>query len=138
MSLKHEFRISENVYDEKENSIENTVSISDDLVRYMSDSLCWIQTFWNGKKEKEGLNYYGYTIIKGENVKKLRKVIEAWMHLFENSTSTIILTGDFIVDEDKYERIEVGKEVCLAQLMALEKLCVEAEKGKKAVLHEGI
>ena len=58
--------------------------------------------------------------------------------MFENSTSTIILTGDFIVDEDKYERIEVGKEVCLAQLMALEKLCVEAEKGKKAVLHEGI
>ena len=56
MSLKHEFRISENVYDEKENSIENTISISDDLVRYMSDPLCWIKTFWNGKKEKEGLN----------------------------------------------------------------------------------
>ena len=45
---------------------------------------------------------------------------------------------NFIIDENKYERIEVSKEVCLAQLIALKKLCVEAEKGRKAVLHEGI
>lgn len=138
MSLKHEFRISENEYCDRENSTADTISISDDLVRYMSDSLCWIKTFWNGKKEKEGLNYYGFTIIKGENVKKLRKIIAAWIGLFENSTSRIILTGAYMIDENKYERIEFDKEVCLVQLMALEKLCVEAEKGKKDVLHEGI
>lgn len=86
-----------------------------------------------GLREKNG-----HTIIKGEAVKKLRKVIEAWICLFENSTSRIILTGDYIIDEDRYERIEFDKEECLTQLMALKKLCEKAEKEKKAVLHEGI
>ena len=137
MSLKHDFRIVDTCYGE-EFSNTDIISICDDLIQYMKDSLFWIKTLWNGKKETQGLNYYGYTIITGENIAKLRNVINAWICLFENSEEYIMLTENYLVDEDKYEKIMLNKVEILAQLEAFKKMCEKAEREEKHILHEGI
>jgi hypothetical protein len=138
MSLEHDFKIiTDNCYD-KDVSTGDMISISDDLIRYIRDSLLWIKTLWNGKRETNGLNYYGYTIIVVESIQKLERIISAWILLFENSGDTILLTGDYLIDNDKYETIEFTREECLTQLRALKKMCEKAAIENRAILHEGI
>ncbi len=138
MSLIHEFKIVPDDCYDKEILAAETMSISDDLIRYVNDSLLWIKTLWNGKKETNRLNYYGYTVIMGESLQKLKGIVEAWIYLFQNAGDIIVLTGDFLIDEDKYEKIEFTKEECLAQLRSLKEMCEKAEIENKAILHEGI
>ena len=53
MSLCHEFAIIEK--NNSENFIDanmNAVSISDEIILYIKDSLYWIDTWWNGKEKR--------------------------------------------------------------------------------------
>lgn len=137
MSLIHDFTIVNQNGNTFDSNIK-PVSISDALILYMSDSLNWINCSWNGKEEKKGLNYYGETKIKEKNVGKLKDVIHAWIKLFELSTDEFILTGNYMLKENKYEKISVNKKEVLLQLESLYFLCEKAIEQKKDILHSGI
>lgn len=114
------------------------VSVSDTLVLYIKDSFEWFNSLWNGKQENKGLNYYGFTIIKGESINKLIKIVSAWINLFEISTDEFILTGNYLLEEKKYEKNICDKEKVISELKALKALCDKAVKQKSAIMHEGI
>lgn len=137
MSLVHEFILTNQNGNIFSLDIEK-ISISDDLILYMRDSLNWIDSMWNGKDEKKGLNYYGETIIKEQNVDKLRNVIQAWINLFELSTEDFILTGNYLLEENKYEKVPFNKKDVLLQLKSLYLLCEKAIEQNKDILHSGI
>lgn len=137
MSLIHEFILTnqnKNIFD----SYMEKTSISDALMLYMGDSFNWINSLWNGKEEKKGLNYYGETTIKEKDVGKLRNVIQAWINLFELSTDEFILTGNYLLEENKYEKILFNKKDVLLQLKSLHFLCEKAIGQNKDILHSGI
>lgn len=137
MSLIHEFILTnqnENTFD----SYMEKTFVSDALILYMGDSFNWIKSLWNGKEEKKGLNYYGETIIKEKDVGQLRNVIQAWINLFELSTDEFILTGNYLLEENKYEKVLFNKKDVLLQLKLLHFLCEKAIEQNKDILHSGI
>lgn len=137
MSLIHEFILTnqnENIFD----SYMEKTFISDALILYMGDSFNWINSLWNGKEEKKGLNYYGETIIREKDIDKLRNVIQAWINLFELSTDEFILTGNYLLEENKYEKSLFNKKDVLLQLKSLHFLCEKAIEQNKDILHSGI
>lgn len=137
MSLIHEFILTnqnENTFD----SYMEKTFISDALILYMGDSFNWINSLWNGKEEKKGLNYYGETIIREKDIDKLRNVIQAWINLFELSTDEFILTGNYLLEENKYEKSLFNKKDVLLQLKSLYFLCEKAIEQNKDILHSGI
>lgn len=137
MSLVHEFILTNQNGNIFSLNVEK-ISISDDLILYMGDSLNWIDSMWNGRDEKKGLNYYGETIIREQNVDKLRNVIQAWINLFELSTEEFILTGNYLLEENKYEKVPFNKKDVLLQLKSLYFLCEKAIEQNKDILHSGI
>ncbi len=118
------------------NSLE--IKVDDFIILYIKDSLKWIKTTWVSGLYKESIDYYGQSIISGEDLRKLLCIIGAWMSLFDLSTSDTELTGDFLIDEQKYERIKIKKEDLLKQLSGLHCLCKDAIDNNHSVLHIGI
>ncbi len=138
MALTHGFYVID--FDEhgiiKKNSAE--VTLDDIIILYIKDSLNWIRTTWASGLYKESIDYYGQSIISGEDLSKLLCIIAAWMSLFDLSTSDTELTGDFLIDEQEYERVKIKKENLLKQLSGLHCLCKEAIENNHSVLHIGI
>ena len=112
--------------------------VSDDLLRYVDDSLKWINTISNGKKNIQGLSYYGYSIIVDKNINKLRDIVEQWIALFNLANDDILLTGDFQVDELKYEQKYIKKEIIIQELYSLLHICETAINIDGKVLYNGI
>ncbi|EUJ24207.1 coproporphyrinogen III oxidase [Listeria cornellensis FSL F6-0969] len=80
MSLIHDFVISEIIEYQKNRDM---VKVDDNLIMYILDSLEWTESEWNELGEdKKGLNYYGITIFRGENLESLIKIISCWIELF--------------------------------------------------------
>ena len=132
MSLEHSFSVFENT--EK----MDTVSVPDGLITYMNDSLYWIVSLWNRKNANNGLPYYGEATIEGEDIVKLKKILIQWRELFSLGTEEIILTGNYLVDEMKYEKIVYSKGELLEIIDRLIQLCSKAEMMHKYILFEGI
>lgn len=139
MSLTHEFiLIDKKGSDNSSDSLTNKVILSDNFVRYIDDCFQWISTWWNDKEERKGLNYYGYSVIKEYNIIQFEKIIEAWIGIFEIAPEQFILTGDYLVEENKYEKICYQKQNILSNLLSLRNLCKKAIKENKYILHNGI
>lgn len=136
LSLIHEFIIIDQ--NGKFDLDTDKISISDELILYMRDSFNWINSLWNGKEIKKGLNYYGETVIKDKNIDKLKDVIHGWIKLFEVSTDEFILTGNYLLEENRYEQILFNKKEVLIQLKSLHYLCEKAIEQNKDILHCGI
>lgn len=132
MSLEHSFSVFENT--EK----MDTVSVPDGLITYMNDSLYWIVSLWNRKKTNNGLPYYGEATIEGEDIVKFKKILIQWRELFSLGTEEIILTGNYLVDEMKYEKIVYSKGELLEIINMLIQLCSKAEMMHTYILFEGI
>jgi len=90
------------------------------------------------KKEGKGLDYYGYTVIKCENIDKLNQIINSWIVLFEVAPDDFSLTGNYMPEEERYEKNLFNKQNVLSQLKALSDICKEAVKKNKYILHNGI
>lgn len=116
----------------------NSVVISDVIIRYINDSLQWIFSVWNDGKKKRGISYYGYSIIEGEEINKLKSIIIQWESLFRLSPSKIYLTGSFLLEKNQYEKNKIGKECVTGELHSLVEICEEAIKKDANILHNGI
>ena len=132
MSLTHEFAVIEK--GSNINCIDKSmdmVFVSDKVILYIKDSLDWIDTYWNGKtKRNKGLNYYGYT--------KIKNILDAWILLFDTAPEQFILKGDYLIEENEYERDLYSKSELLQQLQSLRDMCIDAMNHDMDILHEGI
>lgn len=139
MALVHDFVVvNEKFTIEEVSGYTNTVKIPDALIQSFADSFNWVITYWNNKYEKAGLNYYGYTIIKGLDIEKLKVIVECWLKLFENATDSFYIKGNYLYNEDDYERIELSKQEVLTTLENLQEICIQAIEENKLLLHMGI
>ena len=130
--LRHKFRILE----EKEQ-----IYISDDLISYIFDTLNWIDTFSYLKTSdtENGLNYHGVTYFKGDNIKKLKKIIFYWKELFNIAEKKFELMGIYYSPKrKKYLKNRYSKKEVIESLENLINLCDRAEKENKIIEHRGI
>lgn len=132
MSLIHCFSIFEN------NGRIEKVEVPDYFMNYIKDSIFWITSLWNGKKLNNGLPYYGESLIEGREIAKFKTILEKWRQLFSLASEEINLTGNYLIDEMKYERIICTKSELLEIIDKLIQLCNKAEMMKIAVVYEGI
>lgn len=114
------------------------VDVSDILVQYFGDSLKWVYTAWNGKNRKSGISYYGFSIIEGDEIEKLKNIVKAWKELFFLSPEELNLTGNFLPDEGRYEKISMVKKEILKELDGCIDICQKAINENAKVLHNGI
>ena len=120
MSLKHSFSIIEN----KEKM--EKVDVSDEFINYIKDSILWIDSLWNEKTHNKGLPYYGKSIISKGEIFKLKGILNAWRELFALAPEKVSLTGDFLIEEMKYEKIICKKKDLLETIDNLIQLCDKA------------
>lgn len=139
MSLVHDFAIISKEYDELEILRDmKKVSIPDDIILYMSDSLKWINSYWNGKEYKESLNYYGYSFISGEDLNKLAHIVNIWKELFSLAPDTFFITSEYILNEKRYEKISIKRKEIVSLLSEWRNLCKEAIEDDCNIIHRGI
>lgn len=66
------------------------VFLSHLLFCYMKDSLMWIDTRWNGKKQVAGFLEGGFSVIDRKEIAKFQDIMEQWKHLFSYSRRNFI------------------------------------------------
>lgn len=139
MSLVHYFSvISKDSTQTIVGSNMEKATISDSIIQYINDSLCWVHTRWNGKKLEKGISYYGYSIIEGDEINKFQDIIKQWKGLFQIAPDEFCLTCEFIPDENQYEKKHMKRERILGELEELLDICEKAIERKEVILHNGI
>ena len=133
MALVHKFSISYQNSDSK-----YTVNLPDDLLQYLGDSLQWINTKWNGREVRAGIPYYGFSIIEGGEIEKLLEIIERWKRLFELAPNSFYITGEFMPEESRYQKILVDKGEAIQIFNLWIELCKHAIEKELEILYEGI
>ncbi len=139
MGLVHQFAIIPK--DSNESIISSdmdSVSISDMLIQYIGDSLRWVHTTWNGKKVQKGISYYGFSFIENGEIIKFKNIIKQWVELFCLSPDEFYLTGDFLLDEERYENNLVKREEIIKNLNSCILICEKAINEGAKILHNGI
>lgn len=139
MALEHQFAfISANSKEIYISHDMEMVCVPDDFIQYIWDSLQWIDSEWNGTVQKAGLSYYGFSVIEGQEIKKLMCIINQWKELLQLATDEFCLTGNFLPDDNKYEKIKMNKYEVIEILTSWECLCKKAMEEEGKILHNGI
>lgn len=139
MALVHDFVIVDNFLKPQIlNGNSQEVEVSDYLIQYISDSLKWLKTKWNNNQDKDGLNYYGESLIDSKNILIFKKISRGWISVFQNSPKNFTIKGNYLYEEDEYEEIEVKREELLNQLQNLVYICDCALENNLYILHKGI
>ena len=98
---------------------ERRSSISDDLIRYILDTLSWIPS-QNPSNEKSwkgyGLNLYGPTLFTSEGGRIASQVFQHWIGLFKLAPPSFQLHSGFVTTSK-----ENGEEVLLPHVIHVEK-----------------
>lgn len=139
VGLTHQFAVIPK--ESNENIIVSSmeyISMPDVIVLYISDSLNWINTTWNGIKIKNGISYYGFSFIEGDEIEKFSSIIIQWKLLFSLSTDEFYLRGEFMLDKNKYENNLIKRDEIIKNSDDCIDICKKAiSKGDK-ILHNGI
>lgn len=124
------------------------VSLHDDLLYYIHDSLKWISSYNPAGKMKPqtGLNLVGPTVLKCSGARKLSKVLNAWSSLFRQSPRELRLTGGFgwiegqSSDTGTYNRLVFDRDEVVADFESLARLCQEVAESDESVfvMHFGL
>ncbi|WP_373533687.1 hypothetical protein [Microcoleus sp.] len=153
MGLEHRFfclREGEVSYAKCMNYYEKKfeVSIHDDIMRYMNDTLMWIPCTHLSlpyKNKTKGLALYGTTIIHQEGGEMFYHVISSWYRLFSKAPERFQLYGGIIIEADrtfssppKVHNIEVERDLLLEKLQILLNYANQVIEGEFFILHLGI
>lgn len=151
MPLTHEFMVSIQTQYLAQKSLtalpsSDCVSIHDDIIRYIYDSLRWVAScnYGNANQRQYGLCLYGQTVFYPDQITHFKQVMQAWYQLFTNAPSTITLTGDWTWQDDAadsgdYETLSLQKDWILADFSKLITLCECVERDHQLCLvHHGI
>ncbi len=113
------------------------VFLSHLLFCYMKDSLMWIDTRWNGKKQVAGFLEGGFSVIDRKEIAKFQDIMEQWKHLFSYSPEEFYLTGELGRRWRDQEGVLVRKSEILEELNACIRICNTAlEQGAKILYSE--
>ncbi|WDH96912.1 hypothetical protein PUW24_22660 [Paenibacillus urinalis] len=122
---------------------EDHVSIDDEFIMYLHDSLKWLSC-WNPstKEACKGLNVHGVTIIEKQNLITFRGIIQAWVDLFGFAPEKIELKGSYTLDSKdecgEYEILLFIKEDLFTNLNKLIRIINKAHDEERCILHLGI
>ncbi|MFD1260630.1 hypothetical protein [Entomomonas asaccharolytica] len=119
------------------------VTLDDDLIWYMRDTLLWIPAYSEG--DNTGLNLYGITKITKNQAKYLQNIVDSWLALFSIAPEEELnLTGCWVTDEESedggyYEKLIYKKDYILQKLKAISEMSevVTLDEGFY-ILHFGI
>ncbi|WP_339101692.1 hypothetical protein [Candidatus Enterococcus clewellii] len=114
------------------------VKLSEKLILQLSDYLLWIKFTRANRTVTNGLDPYGVSSIDGDNLNEFASLITNLYNLFKLSPETFELTGDFLANEEVYEKNEFKKQEVLGQLISLKELIEEAVCMDKKIIHCGI
>lgn len=153
MALEHRFfclKEGEVSYAEYMNyfQVEFEVSIHDDIMRYINDTLMWIpctHLLVTHKKKTHGLMLHGDTVINREGGEMFYHVIDSWFRLFSKAPERFQLYGGIIIEADrtvssppKVHNIEVERDLLLQKLQILRNYANQVIEGEFFILHLGI
>lgn len=116
----------------------DSITIPNIIIEYIGDSLKWIHTVWNGEKVQEGISYYGYSFIEGDEIDRFKNIIKQWKNLFFLAPNEFILTGNYLPDEEQYEKSLVSKNELMEVFDSCVNMCEKALAGGNKILHNGI
>ena len=132
------------------------VSINDDVLRYVCDTIIWIPTFNPAKNERgNGLNWWGPTVIDQSGGHLFCQIFTSWAQLFTSGPELLRLQGGFswqwpydesehLVSEEeldtmgRYTQLEVERDSLVQQLTTLAQFGAQAATGKFFILHLGV
>lgn len=123
------------------------VSLHDDFLGYIWNSIVWIPTFNPMKNEpNEGLCRYGITSLGSDSAEKAAKILRAWTGIFREGPETLILTGSWVYIEGEpmetggYEELRFDRSELTDKLEKLAAFCdmVKAGEGAKHLVHYGV
>ncbi|MCG7386807.1 hypothetical protein [Paenibacillus sp. ACRRY] len=123
---------------------DNQAHLDDNFISYIHDSLQWLETRNPSTGEKSrGLNNYGITVIEDQQVlQRLHQILNAWIDLFSSAPDSIILRGDFCVDDGDekgyYEKLVYSKSDLITELKQLVRMAVHAVEHGKCIVHFGV
>lgn len=114
------------------------IKLSDDILLYLFDTLKLIKTTWPNGETHNGLDYCGFSIIFGEELKKAKIILESWHAIFQQGDNELNLKGEFLINDECYEEIHVNKNEIIEKLSKLIDLIHKAYKEGNYILHLGI
>lgn len=115
-----------------------SVLVPDLVIQYIRDSLDWIVSYWNGKDLRKNLSYYGFSIIESDEIAKLIKILEGWKNLFHVASDEFCITGAYLPEEERYEKILLRREDMEKWLNDFIIICQKAMNDDHKILHNGI
>ncbi len=129
-------------------NVAATVSLSDNLIQYISDSLQWVPSYnpAHNMEPQLGLNFYGPTVIKNSGAQKLHRISMAWSSLYGQSPPEIKLTGDYGwadgqgYESGAYEKHSMVRSQVVSCFDQLADTCLQVvNRGNTAfIMHNGI
>ena len=118
---------------------EDFFEIHDDILRYFNDYFNWIKMYNPSKKEQiNGFCYWGITIIKNENIKELKILINSLINIFLNSPDNFTLTGYYNLKNKIYDKININRNKLLEILNKFILLIEKVINNGGYILHYGI
>lgn len=123
------------------------ISLEDDLIRYILNTLEWIPTLnpAKGNEPCKGLCCYGVTVIDGQSAPIAASIFEAWAELFSLGPETLSLTGGYIIDDGTgsrggYEKLSFPRDETVDALRQIANHAKQVVKTKDEyfILHIGI
>lgn len=139
MGLEHKIAIiSQNSNESIISSNMNSVIVSDVIIQYIGDSLKWVHTIWNGKKEQEGIPYYGFSFIEKDEIEKFKNIVRQWREMFCLAPEEFYLTGNFLEDKEQYEKNLIKRDEIIKVLESCITICEQAIGEGNKILYNGI
>lgn len=156
MGLNHEFfLVSHKDYEEMSydgdylslSNLDNIISIHDDIIQYINDTLRWIPSINPAMNCEKGfgLNNYGITLFDKEGAEVIVKISKSWADLFSNGPSMLKLTGNYGwvtntkgIEEGKYEVIDVCRDNLIESFRKLQLFSEKVISDKYFIFHHGI
>lgn len=120
------------------------ITLHDDFVFYISDTLDWIPSYNPSRKRRQkGLNLYGLTVLDQEGCRQAEEIFNEWATLISLGPRRIRLRGPYeCVDNapGRYSRLEFSRSSLISKLQKLAALCheVAVSRGEVILAHRGI
>lgn len=109
------------------------IYIDDKLLRYLADSLAWVNFSVDNKDVVyQGLDFEGVNTLYPNQITSFKKLILAWIVLFENASQTF--------DLNRFNQTQTfDKSTVLKQLYQLVEFCQIVENNpNKCLVHIGL
>ncbi len=124
------------------------ISLEDDLIRYIADTLDWIPTRNPARDEPHrGLCFYGPTVIEAAGASAAVTIFDSWSAIFARGPERLKLKGGWTMIEDdptnkggEYQELNVDRDEVVRKLRQFADYArkVLETNGDYFILHLGV